>query len=149
MKKHRFRHSFRKDKSTVFISMGILLLLGITIIFGVFFFGMVGLFQLMGVSYESVSSLLLFGVLIFILGLLFEAAAKIVKMISSYTKPSPSVFTVWRIFVDLLFTWLTIYTVDELVSQVTMVLWSEWFFTCLLVIVDYVFDEKKHTKKLA
>jgi len=149
MKKHRFRHSFRKDKSAVFISVGFLLLLGIIIIFGVFFFGMVGLFKLMGVSYESVSSLLLFGVLIFILGLLFEAAAKIVKMFSLYSKPSPSVFLIWRIFVDLLFTWLTIYTVDELVSQVTMVLWSEWFFTFLLVTADYVFDEKKQTKKLA
>ncbi|MGP4076223.1 YrvL family regulatory protein [Halobacillus sp. K22] len=74
MKKHRFRHSFRKDKSMVFISVGFLLLLGITTVFGVFFFGMVGLFELMGVSYESGWSLLLFGVLISILGLFFEAA---------------------------------------------------------------------------
>ncbi len=108
---------------------------------------MVGLFELIGVTYSSNLGLLLFALLVFVLGFLFEAAAKMIITVSRLVQPSPFVFLLWKSIVYLTFTWLTIYTVDELVRDVTMTLGAEWIFAIALVVVDYVFDEKRRQKK--
>ncbi|MFQ3545298.1 YrvL family regulatory protein [Halobacillus rhizosphaerae] len=147
----RNKRSFRRSPGTarifVLLSIGILFIFTSSLIFGGFFLSMVGLFELIGVTYSSKLGLLLFALLVFMLGFLFEAAAKMIITVSRLAQPSPFVFLLWKSIVYLTFTWLTIYTVDELVRNVTMTLGAEWIFALALVVVDYVFDEKRWQKK--
>ncbi|UOQ45180.1 regulatory YrvL family protein [Halobacillus salinarum] len=129
------------------LSVVLLILLTAGAIFGGFFFGMVGLFEVIGVSYTSAWSLLLFAILVLLLGFFFEIMAKMVKALSVLAKPSPYVLRIWKPIVDTGFTWLTIYTVDELVKHVSLTAVSEWIFAVLLVVVDYLFDDKKKNQK--
>ncbi|WP_159462123.1 YrvL family regulatory protein [Halobacillus sp. Marseille-P3879] len=137
-KKKPFNELDGKTKMMVITSLTFLVLLGLFFLLGVFFLGMVGLFKLLGVSYESNRSLVLFGMLVFAVGFLFEALAKLIKA-SKVKKAGLQAI----IAVDLLFTWVTVYIVDEIITGVTMHFWSQWIFALLLVAVDYAFDDRK------
>ncbi|MFG6147160.1 regulatory YrvL family protein [Halobacillus sp. B23F22_1] len=146
-KKKPFNELDRKTKLVVIVILSFLVLLGLFIILGVFFLGMVGLFQLLGVTYESNRSLVFFGLLVITLGFLFEVLAKLIKaQIISGKKAHLNI----RVGIDILFTWFTVYIVDELIVSVAMHLWSQWIFALLLVALDYAFDDRKiRNEKLA
>ncbi|GGF20595.1 hypothetical protein GCM10010954_19200 [Halobacillus andaensis] len=146
-KKKPFNELDRKTKLIVIVILSFLVLLGLFIILGIFFLGMVGLFQLLGVTYESNRSLVFFGLLVLTLGFLFEVLAKLVKaQIINVKKAHLHV----RVGIDILFTWFTVYIVDELIVSVAMHMWSQWIFALLLVAIDYAFDDRKiRNEKLA
>lgn len=137
-------------KGKVFLFISVLVVLTLIVVFGGFFLGMVGLFNIMGVVYDSTLSLFIFAFLIFLLGFFFELIGKFIKFSSKKLKPSSHTFFMWKVVLDMSITWLTIYTVDELVTSVEMLFWSEMVFALLLIVIDYVFDNKKvQLKKLA
>ncbi|MCP3027403.1 YrvL family regulatory protein [Halobacillus sp. A5] len=141
-KKKPFNELDSKTKLMVITSLTFLVLLGLFFLLGVFFLGMVGLFQLLGVDYESNRSLVWFGMMVFAIGFIFEALAKLIKAVK--VKRAGLQFIIG---IDLLFTWVSVYIVDELIAGVTMHFWSQWIFALLLVAVDYAFDDRKIRKE--
>ncbi|MBH0230426.1 regulatory YrvL family protein [Halobacillus yeomjeoni] len=140
----------RGEKQRIILFISLLLTLTLTIVFSGFFLGTMGFFKVMGVTYKSNYGVFLFALLVFAVGFFFELGGKFLKSMSQKLKPAPYLLEIWKTVLDISMTWLTIYTVDELVTSVHMLLWSEWIFALLLVIIDYVFDEKKtQLKKLA
>ncbi|MFC7319523.1 YrvL family regulatory protein [Halobacillus campisalis] len=149
-KKKPFNELETKTKVVVISSLSFIILLGLALVLGVLFLGMVGLFQVLGVTYESNRSLILFGVLVFVIGAFFEILSKLFISISIRSNFIRSQRVRVKIAVDLLVTWTAIYIVDEIVASVTMHFWSQWIFAFLLVALDYAFDDRKlKQKKLA
>ncbi|MCP3030991.1 regulatory YrvL family protein [Halobacillus sp. A1] len=149
-KKKPFNELETKTKVVVISSLSFIILLGIALVLGVLFLGMVGLFQVLGVTYESNRSLILFGVLVFVIGAFFELLSKLLISLSLRYQFIRSQRVRVKIAVDLLVTWTAVYIVDEIVASVSMHFWSQWIFALLLVALDYAFDDRKlKQKKLA
>lgn len=112
-------------------------------IFGLYFFGLAGVFKVLGVQYESIWSLVIFVIIFFIIGIIFEVFFKVifklyVRNITGRTK----VFFI-RIIFESTSNWLVLFTVDELLSTITLSLKTEIIIALFLAVFEVVFDDEK------
>ena len=68
------------EKLLVVVAMTLLIVGSITIFFGGIFFSLAGFFSLIGVTYDSMGSLLLFVLYCFLVGIVFEIIEKIISV---------------------------------------------------------------------
>lgn len=125
------------------IAMTILVVVSIAVVFGGIFFGLAGFFSLIGVSYESVGSLLMFVFYCLLVGIVFEVIEQIILFfIARANLPSKEKW-VWIALIKLGLTWIVIHIVNELMTTVVLSSWAELLTALLLVSIDIVFDDKK------
>lgn len=130
----------RKQKIVNFIVITLLILLSLGMIWGIYFFGFVGLFNLLGIQYDSFYSLATFVVYLFLFGIFIEIFFKIV-----YKFTLPFVHTkhfrfLFRLSVESISNWLTFYIVDSYMHSIYLSLQTEWTLAFLLALLEITFD---------
>lgn len=125
----------------------ILVLLFVTVILllvgGLFFFGFAGLFYLIGIEYDSITSLIIFVALFFLIGLLvdvfFEAIAKLVNQMME----EKSVQIMIRLSFGILGNGLVLMIIDFFISGITLSAKAIIILAICLAIIDELFTDKK------
>lgn len=111
-----FREMGIKEKVANIAGISLIIILPLSFVLGVTYFGFAGFFSLFGGKYDSRTALLIFVVFLFLLGLVLDPLSMVlVKLSKNYITGSYQLFAVKFLF-NCLFSWLTIYTADEFIS---------------------------------
>ncbi|WP_163103221.1 YrvL family regulatory protein [Peribacillus alkalitolerans] len=151
MKLKNHKNSFRDlnlfEKMLVITASTLLVVLSITLVIGIFFFGIVGFFRLFGVEYTSPYSILGFVLFFFVFGLVLDLFANVlIKLSSQYISDKFKLF-ITRLLIDCTFNWLAFHTIDELMKSITIPLTIEIVTILLLFFIEVAFDDKEKNKK--
>jgi hypothetical protein len=138
-----FKNMNFKEKTVFMIGISLLIIMVLGFVFGLYFFGFVGVFNLIGVEYQSIWSLVMFVVCFYILGLLFDlffdAMAKIaVQNISGTVRA----FRI-KMFFGFVSNWLVLFVVDTIMESITLSLKTKLIVALLLGVLELIFDNKK------
>jgi hypothetical protein len=131
-----------KDKVIVVASIALLVLFVVAFAGGTVFFGLSGFFKLVGVTYTSGASLILFILFCFVLSSIlsfFEIAFTV--LFSLFGLRNRQLFLLVST-IDITFSWITIHTVDECMKSITISPSIEVFLVVLLFCMDLLFDKK-------
>ncbi|GLH62593.1 YrvL family regulatory protein [Parageobacillus sp. G301] len=146
-KNESFRNLNFRDKLVVITAISLLITFALVVVIGSFFFGIFGFFKLIGVEYDSTKSLILFICLLFLLGTITDILSKILHVIIPMLGLRKWALLIITGLIDIFFSWITIYTVDELMHSITMPIMAELLFAFLLFMVEVaLFREKPKSK---
>ncbi|QGH36281.1 hypothetical protein GI584_20525 [Gracilibacillus salitolerans] len=138
-----FRDMNKKEKIITVFAIALLIFLVVGFIIGVFFFGLAGLFELLGVQYHSIWSLLGFVVSFFVLGVIVELFFKAFFKLTVRNMTGKIKIGFIRFSFEFLSNWLVLFTVDELMRSITLSLKAEIIVALLLAVLEIVFDSDK------
>ena len=136
-----------RDKIIIGVAMTLLVAVSIGIVFGGIIFGLAGFFSLIGVSYESIGSLMLFIFFTFLVGIFFEIIEQITLFfITRANLPSKEKW-IWIALIKFILSWIVIYIVNELMTTVVLSGLAVFLTALLIISIDIVFDDKKRGSK--
>ncbi len=142
-KEDSFQKMNRKEKAGTIIGVTILIVLVGGFIFGAFFLGFAGIFELLGVQYDSIWSLVLFVISFFVLGILvdlfFDAVA---TLMVEHVHGNVLSFLIQFLF-GFISNLLVLLIVDAFMDSITLSLETIYIVALLLGVLDPVFDNKK------
>lgn len=142
-KNDSFRDMNIKEKVATVSVIALLIIMVVGFVLGLYFFGMAGVFELLGVQYESIWSLVVFVVSFFILGIIVELFSKaIFKLSVRNITRKVKVFFI-RISFEGTSNWLVLFTVDEFMKSITLSLKTEIIIALRLAIIEIIFDDDK------
>ncbi|KOP79932.1 YrvL family regulatory protein [Cytobacillus solani] len=142
-KNDSFREMNLKDKTATVAGITLLIILVLGFVLGLYFFGLAGIFKLLGVHYKSIWSLVVFVVSFFILGIIFELFSKTIFKLSvrNITRE------IWVFFIRISFevttNWLVLFTVDEFMHSITLSWKTEIIIALLIALIEIAFDSDK------
>ncbi|WP_269411186.1 YrvL family regulatory protein [Lentibacillus daqui] len=132
-----------KEKAATVIGFTFFMISVIGFVLSIFLFGFAGVFELLGVHYHSIWSLIIFVVGFFILrflaDLFFDAIA---KLSIKNTRGNIKAFLIQVLFA-FVSNWLVIVTVDAFMKSITLSLETKLIVALLLAILEPAFDNKK------
>lgn len=131
------------EKVIVVVAMALLIVFAVSVVFGGIFLGLTGFFSLIGVTYDSIGSLLLFVFYCFLVGIIFEIIEQIILYYIVRTNLSSKEKWFWIALVNLVLTWIVIHTVNELMTTIVLSGFAEFLTALLIVIIDIVFDDER------
>lgn len=132
-----------REKIIIGVAMTLLVAVSIGIVFGGIIFGLAGFFSLIGVSYESIGSLLLFIFFCFLVGIFFEVIEQIILFFITRANLPSKEQSVWIALIKLILSWIVIHIVNEIMTTVVLSSLAEFLTALLIVSIDIVFDDKK------
>ncbi|WP_208586141.1 YrvL family regulatory protein [Gracilibacillus suaedae] len=138
-----FRDMNKKEKLITVAAIALLIFFVAGFVIGVFFFGLAGLFELLGVRYHSIWSLLTFVVSFFVLGIIVDLFFKVFYKITVRNMIGKVKIGFFRFTFDFLSNWLVLFTVDEFMKSITLTFKSEVIIALLLALLEIVFDSDK------
>ncbi|GGP16063.1 YrvL family regulatory protein [Oceanobacillus neutriphilus] len=138
-----FRDKNVKEKIAIIIGITLLIIFAMGFVFGLYFFGLAGIFKLLGVQYDSIWSLLLFVIIMFIVSGIFEIFAKLIFMLSVRNITEKTTVLIVRIMIEFTLNWLVLFTVDEFMSSITLSAKTEIIIALLITVIEIVFDDDK------
>ncbi|WP_258535707.1 regulatory YrvL family protein [Bacillus sp. 03113] len=143
--------SFREmnffNKLIVITALTLLVVLSISFVFVSIFFGIAGFFSLFGVQYESLYSLLLFVLVYFLIGFIFDLFSIAIIKISSQNLIGKYKLFFIRMAIDCTFSWFSLHTADEIMNNISIPLTTEILAVLLLFFVEIAFHDKDKKKK--
>lgn len=138
-----FRNLNRKEKLVAVAGITLLISMVLGFVFGLYFFGMAGVFKVLGVQYESVWSLLIFVVSFFIVGIIVELFTKVIFKLSVRNIMGKTKVYIIRFIIVSTSNWLVLFTVDEFMRSITLSMNAEIIIALLLTVLEIAFDDKK------
>ncbi|GEM_PF-1887767 len=138
-----FRDMNVKEKLVTVAGIVFLITMAIGIIFGLYFFGLAGVFKILGVEYGSVWSLVIFVIGVFILSLFVEFFSKIIYILLARQVTGKVQRFVTRLCIETASNWLVLFTVDEFMSSITLSFKAELIIALLLAMIEIVFDKEE------
>ncbi|MGM0890075.1 MAG: YrvL family regulatory protein [Bacillota bacterium] len=132
-----------KEKMATVTGIAFLIILVVGFILGLYSFGLAGVFELLGVQYESIWSLIVFVVSFFILGITVELFSKAIFKLSVRNITGKIKVFFIRIIFEGTSNWLVLFAVDEFMKSITLSLKTEIIIALLLAIIEIVFDDDK------
>ncbi|MED3576086.1 regulatory YrvL family protein [Cytobacillus praedii] len=142
-KKDSFREMNVKDKTVTVAGIILLIILVVGFVFGLYFFGMAGIFKLLGVQYESIWSLAVFVVSYFILGIIVELFSETIFKLSVRNITGKIWVFFIRISFELTSNWLVLFTVDEFMESITLSWKTEIIIALVVALIEIAFDHDK------
>ncbi|WP_231889878.1 YrvL family regulatory protein [Oceanobacillus sp. Castelsardo] len=133
----------RKEKIATIVGIALLIIFVVGFVFGIYFFGLAGVFKVLGVHYESIWSLVIFVIGILIIGIIVELFAKVIYKLSVRNLTGKIKVSLIRIIIEGLSNWLVLFTVDELMNSITLSLKTEIMIALFLTLFEIVFDDEK------
>lgn len=142
-KKDSFREMNVKDKTVTVAGIILLIILVVGFVFGLYFFGMAGIFKLLGVQYESIWSLVVFVFSYFILGIIVELFSETIFKLSVRNITGEIWVFFIRISFELTSNWLVLFTVDEFMESMTLSWKTEIIIALVVALIEIAFDHDK------
>ncbi|MEJ8766729.1 regulatory YrvL family protein [Oceanobacillus sp. HCA-5259] len=146
---YSFRNMNKKEKVATVVGIGLLILFVAGFIFGLYFFGLAGVFKVLGVQYDSVWSLAIFVVNLLVIGLLFEIFSNVIFKLSVRNMTGKAKVLMIRFLIEAITNWVVIFTVDELMRSITLSLQTEIIIALFIATLEIVFDDKDTKKNTA
>ncbi len=135
------------DKIFSAIVVSIIVIVALSIVGGAAFFGIAGLFKILGVEYESWYSFLIFFLIFGLIGFIADIfAIPLSRILASFTNKTYQKFLI-VMFVDCLFSWMALHTTDELMSSITIPTGTELITVMVLFLAEHTMDDKTEEKK--
>lgn len=138
-----FRDMNTKGKIVTVIGIALLILFVVSFVFVMYFFGLAGVFELLGVQYKSNWSLVLFVVSFLILGIVAELFTKVIFKLSIRNITGIVKVSLIQIGLESITNWLVLFTVDEFMGSINLNLQSEIIIALLLAVLEFVFTKDK------
>ncbi|MFB4474958.1 YrvL family regulatory protein, partial [Oceanobacillus caeni] len=135
-----FRNMNIKEKMATILGIALLIILAVGFVFGLFFFGLAGIFELLDVRYESIWSLVVFVINFIILGIIVELFSKVIFKLSVRNITGKRKVILIRAIIEGTSNWLVLFTVDELMTSIALSLKTEIIIALLLTVIEIVFD---------
>ncbi|KKE80279.1 regulatory YrvL family protein [Oceanobacillus caeni] len=139
-KNDSFRNMNIKEKMATILGIALLIILAVGFVFGLFFFGLAGIFELLDVRYESIWSLVVFVINFIILGIIVELFSKVIFKLSVRNITGKRKVILIRAIIEGTSNWLVLFTVDELMTSIALSLKTEIIIALLLTVIEIVFD---------
>jgi len=131
------------ERLVVVLSLIFVVVFAMAVVVGGIYFGLTGFFALVGVTYESIGTLMLFILYCLLLGVFFELVeAIIIIFLRRFNIHSSGKFFL-IIALKLGLTWVLIHTVNAWMDTITFTLNAELWTTLLIVAIDVIFDDEK------
>ena len=143
-KNESFREMTIKEKMATVAGIALLIIMVAGFIFGLYFFGLAGIFELLGVQYESYWSLVVFVVSFFIIGIIVELFFKVIFKLFVRNITGKIKVLFFRTIFEGTSNWLVLFTVDEFMKSIALTLKTEIIIALLLAILEIVFDNDKN-----
>ncbi|MCF3942643.1 regulatory YrvL family protein [Oceanobacillus alkalisoli] len=144
-----FRNMNKKEKIATVVGIALLILFVAGFIFGLYFFGLAGVFKVLGVQYDSVWSLAIFVVNLLVIGLIFEVFSNVIFKLSVRNMTGKAKVLMIRFLIEAITNWVVIFTVDELMRSITLSLQTEIIIAIFIATLEIVFDDKDTKKNTA
>ena len=142
-KNDSFREMKIKEKTAIVAGIALLIILVAGFVLGLYFFGLAGIFELLGVQYKSIWSLVVFVVSFYILALIVELFSQaIFELAVQNITGKIKVFFI-RISFESTSNWLVLFTVDEFMKSITLSMKTEIIIALLIAVLEIVFDDDK------
>lgn len=136
-----FRDKNVKEKIIAIIGITLLIVLAVGFVFGLYFFGLAGVFKMLGVQYDSIWSLVIFVICMFGVGLILELVTKSIFVLSTRNMTEKTKILFIRIIIEFTSNWLVLFTVDELMNSITLSVQTEVVIAALLTTIEIIFDD--------
>ena len=137
-----FKEMKLASKILVIVSIALLIVITVGIVFGIYFFGLAGAMRVLGVEYDSTGSLVLFVIAIFVVGILVELIGIVVYIaLTLKVEEKAKRFTI-RLIVETICGWFVLFTVDELMTSITISLTTEFILALLMALLEAAFDKE-------
>ncbi|MFD1449296.1 MULTISPECIES: YrvL family regulatory protein [Oceanobacillus] len=136
-----FRDKNVKEKIIAIIGITLLIVLAVGFVFGLYFFGLAGVFKMLGVQYDSIWSLVIFVICMFGVGLILELVTKSIFVLSTRNMTEKTKILFIRIIIEFTSNWLVLFTVDELMNSITLSVQTEVVIAALLTAIEIIFDD--------
>ncbi|WP_163580553.1 YrvL family regulatory protein [Gracilibacillus saliphilus] len=142
-----FHDMNKKEKLITVVAITLLIIVAVGFVLGIFFFGFVGVFELLGVQYTSVWSLIVFVISFFVIGIIVDLIFKpifklILRNITGKLQTPAS-----RFVYELVSNWFVLFTVDEFMRRISLSVYTEVIMALLLAVLELVFDGEKKVNK--
>lgn len=124
------------------ITLFIVLVLGFII--GIYLFGMVGIFELLGVQYTSFSSLIIFVVIFYILASIIELFSKPISELLTEKTTDKLVALFIQFMIQGSTNWLCLIIVDVSMDSITLSLQTGLIVAMLVTLFEMAFEDKEN-----
>ncbi|GGH71810.1 hypothetical protein GCM10010978_08120 [Compostibacillus humi] len=135
------------EKAVVFFTVLFLILFALIFVLLLYFFGFAGFFFLFQVEYESLTVLLLYVIFVLLFGFVIDWIAKVFVMICNANVKNYHYSMIIKLFIEMMFAWVTLIIVDEMLEQVTVSIWLELLAASIMTLADFTFENKSKWKK--
>ncbi|MDT2047044.1 hypothetical protein CHN50_01965 [Priestia aryabhattai] len=126
----------------------LIIVVALVAIAGVYFFGLLGIFKFMGVTYTTTSAFLWFVLLLLIVGSIVDLLSRaLISLFKPFATSTLSRFILIAT-IDIWFSWFAIYTADTFVKGITLSFGAEFALAVILFIIDYGLDMKVGSVKV-
>ncbi|WP_068675916.1 YrvL family regulatory protein [Oceanobacillus sp. Castelsardo] len=139
-----FRDKNMKQKVGTIVGVTLFIAVILGFIIGIYLFGMAGIFELLGVQYTSVWSLIIFVVSFFILASIVELFSKPISNLitGKITGKFETLFIQFSI--QSLSNLLCLFIVDVFMGSITLTLKSGFIVAILLTLLEMTFEDKEN-----
>ncbi|MBP2241588.1 ABC-type uncharacterized transport system fused permease/ATPase subunit [Cytobacillus eiseniae] len=141
--KDSFRKMNIKAKAVTVIGIALLIILVVGFVLGLYFFGLAGVFKLLGVQYNSTGSLVIFVVSFLILGMIVELFSNTLFKLSVQNIKGEIRIYIIRIGFEVASNWLVLFIVDEFMRSMTLSWQTESIMALLIALIEIAFDRDK------
>lgn len=135
------------DRLIAFFIAGAMVLITLAILMGSYFFGFIGFLRLMEVEYDSYWAICLFLFFIFVFGSVTELFSKALIFLMKNARMNRVLFITSAAFVDIFFTFLSVYIADLLVSGITVSILAVTLLSVLFFWMESALDSEFLRKK--
>lgn len=134
-------------KIVIVITISLLIIFSIGFVIGIYYFGILGIFKLLGVQYESFSSLFLFVVLYFLLGLIGDLIIKAFMILLSKIPLRNSTSTPIEFFIYFLVNWSIISILNFFMQSIDISFITQVLAALIIAIIELTLDrlDKKNS----
>lgn len=140
-----FKEENMKTKIFIVLSMSFLVLGSLAFLFGIYFFGIAGIFNLLGIHYDSVWSLFWFGLFYFLLDSIFDIITKAFILLLEHS----SLNNFWTgLGIHFVVVWSLISLLNLLMESISMTIASQMIAALIIAIIEVVLDKNGREEKL-
>ncbi|WP_052131597.1 YrvL family regulatory protein [Planococcus sp. CAU13] len=133
-----FKEESPKDKVFIILVMTLLVGGSLAFVFGIYFFGIAGLFNILGVQYDSVWSLFWFGVFFFIL----DSFADVIKMTFTVLLDHLSIANAATLFaINFLVIWAVLSLLNLLMDSITISIDAQLIAAAVIALIELTLNK--------
>lgn len=141
-----FRDKNCKQKIGTIVGMTLFILFILGFVLGIYFFGVAGIFTLLGIEYTSVWSLIIFVVILIILSAIVELFSEpIFRLIAGKITGTFAVLCI-QFGIQSLTNWLCLFTIAEFMESVHLTQEAGIIVAMLLALIEMTIEAKERKK---
>ena len=135
------------EKVKDIIGMTLFAVFIIGILVGIYFLGIVGIFKILGVQYQSIWSLIIFVISVFILGLPVDLILGAIADLSVEKMKGKIIVFIVQFLFGLATNLIVIFTVDIFMESINLSLGAILAISLILTFLEWMFADKKDIQK--